>query len=544
MIVLRIAGISGTAFSWFVTVLLSILLFVACDDGCPPCCEDNGTGDTENGSENGDLDVDPAEIVRLPAVLNEIDCHGRDWIELVNPGTETTDLSGWSLTDVLDDSEHIYTFAEGLSLKPGEYLVIKEEDEDEGESGLPFGIKCGGDTIYLMDNTGEIIDQAAVGDTTSGTTWGRYPDSTGSWRETLPSQGETNTVSEGEAAFLFDSTAVHEIDLTLPDASVQALENSPFEYVEATFTMKAFGVTYDTMTVGVRLKSGLSFKPLSEKAAFKIKFDEFDDDARFHGLKAMTLNNMTDDPSNLHETMAYSVFRAFDVPAPLSGYAWIRVNDEPYGLYLVLEKYDDIFLNRMFASTAHLYEGSVDLYSGQATQFEVDEGDAEDIEDLTALIQTINQTSDDQWMDTIATVANLEEMVRLWAVENFIGHEDGYSMASNNYYLHADASGYFHMLPWGTDRCFESFSLMPSGSSVIPTHCLNDAECAAIYASESAALKQLVSSMSWEESIDETVTAIESYVENDPRKTYTLEDFRTGVQSLKSYLQTRTETKR
>ena len=42
-------------------------------------------------------------------------------------------------------------------------------------------------------------------------------------------------------------------------------------------------------------------------------------------------------------------------------------------------------------------------------------------------------------------------MTRMWAVERYLGHWDGYT-TKNNYYLVSDPSGRFQMLPWGTDQ--------------------------------------------------------------------------------------------
>ena len=50
----------------------------------------------------------------------------------------------------------------------------------------------------------------------------------------------------------------------------------------------------------MRLKGQASFRPLGKKAAFKVKFPEAN---RLLGLKSMTLNNMVQDASMVHETL-------------------------------------------------------------------------------------------------------------------------------------------------------------------------------------------------------------------------------------------------
>ena len=83
------------------------------------------------------------------------------------------------------------------------------------------------------------------------------------------------------------------------------------------------------------------------------------------GLKKMTLNNMAQDPSRLHEMLAYSLFRAAGVPSARSGYTFVTLNGQDYGLYSNVEAYDDVSLGKLFdGKVNHLYEGSYDAGFG------------------------------------------------------------------------------------------------------------------------------------------------------------------------------------
>jgi hypothetical protein len=224
------------------------------------------------------------------------------------------------------------------------------------------------------------------------------------------------------------------------------------------------------MKVGIRLKGnvGGSFRPLKTgKAAFKIKCN-FVKGEKCLGLKKMTLNNMVQDPSMLHETLAYASFRAAEVPASRTGFAYVRVNGKDFGLYLNLETLDDVSLKRLFGSfedkTQHLYEGEQgdDVFPGGETGFEVDEGPA-DISDLKALVEAVNDEAGEPFSSRVALRADLGEMTKMWAVEKYIDHWDGYaghtdpSQAGerpNNYYLYSESTGRFQMLPWGTDQAW------------------------------------------------------------------------------------------
>ena len=161
--------------------------------------------------------------------------------------------------------------------------------------------------------------------------------------------------------------------------------------------MTVGGVRQAPLTVGVRLKGHGSFQPLSGKASFKLKLN-WVSGKKLLGLKKMTLNNMGQDPSRLHEMLAYSLYRAAGVPSARSGYTFVTLNGQDYGLYSNVEAYDDVSLGKLFGGKIkHLYEGSYDagygsdVRPGHESAFEVDEGDANDRTDLSALIAAATQ---------------------------------------------------------------------------------------------------------------------------------------------------------
>jgi len=156
--------------------------------------------------------------------------------------------------------------------------------------------------------------------------------------------------------WMFQPEGIAQIQVGLPDESRESLESAPREYAPATFRVDGSdGETFGPVPTEIRLKGSASFRNLDGKPAFKLKFAKAN---RPWGLKKMTLNSMVQDPSKVHETMAYEVFRAMDVPASRTGYANLTINGDPYGLYLNLETLDDQSMDLRFDSTRHLYEGT------------------------------------------------------------------------------------------------------------------------------------------------------------------------------------------
>lgn len=357
------------------------------------------------------------------------------------------------------------------------------------------------------------------------------------------------------AAPLFEPEAVAAIELTLPDASIAALEDEEKreKYQDGTFSLAmtdgtpaGVGEPSTPINVGVRLKGGRgSFKPLTGKAAFKVKFNHSVKGQTFLGLKTLTLNNMVQDPSMIHETLSYESFRAVGIAAPRTGYAYVRINGEDYGLYLNVETLDDVALPRWFAATGHLYEGAYgsDMTPGGAAAFEVDEGDEENREDLEALIAAVNQDASD-WSDGLAGVADLSQMVRMWAVERYVGHWDGYSGIEgvewpNNFYLHSDAAGKFTMLPWGTDQTWAKTLPFESDAGLLFDRCLADASCATTYADALVEIAGVIEGLD----LGARATAISALLlpwqQIDPRLEYSDPQVAAAVEATRAFIAAR-----
>jgi hypothetical protein len=307
---------------------------------------------------------------------------------------------------------------------------------------------------------------------------------------------------------LYEPNTIVAIDLQLPQASVEALEDVPDEYVEGTFAVAESGGTPDTIgaystpiTVGVRLKGSGSFQDLDGKAAFKVKFAEFVKGQKFLGLKNLTLNSMVQDPAMIREVLSYETFRANDVVAPRTGYAYVWLNGTDYGLHLNVETMDDVALKRAFGAfddPQHLYEGpaGVNLAPGSAGMYEVDEGDEEELSDLEALITAANLTSPG-FSERMVPVADIDQMTREWAVERYIAHWDGYSgKNNNNHFLYSDPNGIFQVLPWGTDQTFYRYWHPFEGEGgTLFEQCLLETACRTQYAEALIAINEFAAGL-------------------------------------------------
>ncbi|MBI5310533.1 MAG: CotH kinase family protein [Actinobacteria bacterium] len=266
---------------------------------------------------------------------------------------------------------------------------------------------------------------------------------------------------------VFDPSCVSQIELTAPQTSIDNLYADPKgAYQPATMSFDICGAgtqVFGPLNVTFRLKGSGSFRSLDGKAAFKVKMPS---GQRIDGLKSLTLNNMVQDDSAVHEMLAYEAYGAAGVPGPRAGYANVSLNGADYGLHANVETIDDRFLAAHFASTQHLYEApdhlsghvsaiSRDVAPDAVENFQVEQGDDDEISDLETLAAATTIAGDDEWWQTFQQRYNVDDVLKFWATATYLGDSDSYVSFVNNFFLHSDAGSVFTFLPWGTDRSFE-----------------------------------------------------------------------------------------
>jgi hypothetical protein len=138
------------------------------------------------------------------------------------------------------------------------------------------------------------------------------------------------------------------------------------------------------------------------------------------GLEKMTLNNMVQDPSMIHETVTYGAFHAMGVPAPHTGFTYLTVNGKSYGVHLNIEMQDVQSVENAFGTPfseppQHLYEGEygADVSNSKWEALEVSEGKKKnpgDKADLEAFVAAVESSGG--FAQRVAAVADLNEMTK------------------------------------------------------------------------------------------------------------------------------------
>jgi hypothetical protein len=150
---------------------------------------------------NADGQIDGADLAILtdrwgkvgcPIVINELLAHSHDvepdWIELYNVSSVPVDLGGWTLSDDENDLTK-YRIPAGTIIEPNDYLVFYEDQHfgnvDDPNVANPFKMSENGEVLYVysgQDKTfGECLVVESFGASETGTSFGRYLKSTGTY---------------------------------------------------------------------------------------------------------------------------------------------------------------------------------------------------------------------------------------------------------------------------------------------------------------------------------------------------------------------------
>ncbi|HEU5057382.1 MAG TPA: CotH kinase family protein [Kofleriaceae bacterium] len=336
---------------------------------------------------------------------------------------------------------------------------------------------------------------------------------------------------------LFAGDRIWDVEIDLDPVDIAALDREPFEYVQADVRVGGLALP----DAGVRLKGTFSFRPLSGKAAFKIRTDWMHEGQTIDGIRRLTLNNMWQSRGMVSEWLGYQVFAAAGVPSPRCAFARVWVNGELYGLYASVETEDEVFLARHFAdATGNLYEAELtDITADEIADFEQEQGEDTSRTDLAELAAAVAAPGDDLFFAD-PSLLDTGEFLAFVAGEAVVGHWDGYWKA-HNYRLYRDpASGRWSFIPWGIDQAYERRLDPFAGAGLVTRKCMASPRCLALYAGIARALTAEVALLDLPARLDAVLALIDESIERDPRKPYGTDKVRRHQAAIRDYLVSQT----
>ncbi|MCM1040250.1 MAG: CotH kinase family protein [Ruminococcus sp.] len=457
------------------------------------------------------------------------------------------------------------------------------------------------------------------------------------------------SASPGYESRLFDTSAVHTIDIIMDDwdSFIENCRNEEYEVCTVLIDGEAY------KNVGIRAKGNTSLTTVesygNDRYSFKIEFDHYDNANTYYGLDKLCLNNIVQDNTYMKDYLTYRMMYSFGVDAPLCSYSYITVNGEDWGLYLAVESVEESFLQRNYGNDyGKLYKpDSMTMGGGRGNgaDFDMDkfneetrnsedfrtedfntdnfdtappdigtlpdmpenppenfdfqmpdesmphmrgnsEGRPSDMgghspasddvsliytddeydsysnifenakttvsdSDKTRLIASLKQLNEG---NDIEDIVEIDEVIRYFVVHNFVLNFDSYTGSMiHNYYLY-EKDGQLSMIPWDYNLAFGGFlsntdatdlinypiDTPVSGGTLDSRPMLawifdNDTYTELYHQYFAEFISEYYDAPSLCDLIDSTRELIAPYIEKDPTKFCTYDEFETGVSALKEF---------
>ena len=525
----------------------------------------SGADQAPDGDGGGPDDGPPG--VSAPLVINEIMAKNRftlpgrdgeppDWIELHNPTAADVALAEWSLTD--DSAAPGLAPMSGALVVPGRGFLLLHADEltGLGPDHLGFELAREGGEVALVGPDGAVVDHIRYGPQATDLSAARTPDGSDRWQIVWRvSPGAANPDGDGApdetrepeevpaagdvSQELLSGDVVREIDLELSDEAIDSLRAEPRVNVRGALIYRGRRLE----PVGVRLKGQNSFQPIDEKPSFRIELDTYVDGGELLGLDDLTLNNMVSDPTMLHERMAYRAARLAGVPASRAGYAFVTVNGQPYGLYADVEHIERRMLERWYAEAdGPLYEATDVDFTAELVPLYEHKAGPDDRSALYALAEALTLPAAEAL--AAATMVDMDEFIRHWAVMAVIGQFDAFPYTYDDYFVYQDPhDGRIDFLPWGMDESFNDTSYwVLAGESLLPDACQDVEPCRLLVVDEIWSVLAATEEARFLDELDEVRALVAPWIAMDPRRPWSDAEVAAAQAAMRSFIAGRRAT--
>ncbi|TGY98357.1 spore coat protein CotH [Petralouisia muris] len=395
---------------------------------------------------------------------------------------------------------------------------------------------------------------------------------------------------------LFDASTVHTIDIVMDDWDEFLANCKSEEY----YTCSVVIDNDAYKNVAIRGKGNTSLTQVesygNDRYSFKLEFDHYDSTNTYYGLDKLCLNNIIQDNTYMKDYLSYQMMADMGVASPLCSYVYLRVNGEDWGLYLAVEGIEESFLQRNYGNDyGQLYkpdsqnmggqtpggdapntggqtpgkggrgngsedvllkyiDDEIDSYENIFKNAKTDSSDSEK-ERLIAALKKLNSGED------LANTVDIEKVIRYFVVHNFVLNFDSYTGSMiHNYYLY-EKDGQMQMIPWDYNIAFGGFESAGGASNLVnypidsPVSGGNvedrpmiswifaDEEYTELYHQYFAEfISEYFDSDYFTEMMDNVSSMIAPFVEKDPTKFCTYEEFEKGVSTLKEFCLLRAES--
>ena len=315
---------------------------------------------------------------------------------------------------------------------------------------------------------------------------------------------------------LFDTSVVHTIDIVMDDREGFIAGCEDEEYVLCDLVIDG----EEQPGAGIRAKGNTSLSSVAaygnDRYSFKIEFDHYDSSLSYYGLDKLNLNNIIQDNTYMKDFLSSQLMAAAGAAAPLCSYVWITVNGEDWGLYLAVEGVEESFLLRNYGTDyGELYKpDSMEMGGGRGNG-----GGFGGRGGMGGMPSDMGEPPEDMGGGLLSMLP--------W----------DYNLAFGGFMGSSDAEA---LVNWSID---DPTSDGDTESRPMLAWIFESEEYTELYhAAFAEFIESVFTSGEFERLFDETVELISPYVERDPTKFCTYEEFELGAETLREFCLLRAES--
>ncbi|MDJ0336101.1 CotH kinase family protein [Salinibacterium sp. G-O1] len=289
---------------------------------------------------------------------------------------------------------------------------------------------------------------------------------------------DTSIAPTGVTAALWDSSAVHSIELVVDPAELQGLIDTYLatgdkEWVSATVVID--GQTFTD--VGLKLKGNSSLRVVtadSDPASLPwvIRLDKFVDGQSLDGETELVVRGSSTETA-INEAVALEMLALAGLASEEAVSSRFSINGGTTELRLVIQNPNDGWDEQEFGATGLLYKaesGGDYTYRGDDPEsytdiFDQEAGD-DNLEPLITFLQFINESDDATFAADLDQYLDVDAFATYLAYQDLVDNFDDIDGAGNNSYLHYDeTTGIMTVVNWDLNLAFGTANVDGGGGA-------------------------------------------------------------------------------
>ena len=313
-----------------------------------------------------------------------------------------------------------------------------------------------------------------------------------------PADYQVNTATQAKAmeglynAF-FLKDALQTVEITVDEYNLNyLLQNAVDEPYVMTRSVTIGGTTLGYC--GLKTKGNYTLyhayhdNPGSDRFSFTVNFGKYITKAshgekqNFYGCEKISFNNFFFDKSMLKEYCALMLMEELGLPTPQFGLAKLYINGEYYGVYFMVEAFDETILEQHWrvsgkdlssylvkpAGTNFNYQ---ELVNNAKPLYENDEETYADVADMLPTVMdwskkltSLSQGKDfsgnaidvqsEEYVQLLSQILDLDEVIRYFAASSWLCQLDNMFTNFQNFGMYVSPEGKATLIPWDYDLAF------------------------------------------------------------------------------------------